>query len=238
MLGHSVPAGSKDVGVAYRTDKTTGAKIPIVDGKGRIRVYAKDSSGRRGEMWRAQVALAGQRTMDGRELFTGPLYVELTIVRPRPLGHFGRGRNAGKLLPSAPAYPGVMPDVLKLTRGTEDALTGVVWRDDSTNIALHIEKVSRCPRRAPKGRWSGSGSYRRPSGTPRRLLTSFRSKRSPEALTEETAGPDTRGRPPLGLLRSNTRSVLCCACGSVWLVRPRRQYAGNQENESGGLPAA
>jgi Holliday junction resolvase RusA-like endonuclease len=34
-----------------------------------------------------------------------------------------------------------MPDVLKLCRATEDALNGVVWRDDSRNVCMHIEKV-------------------------------------------------------------------------------------------------
>lgn len=141
VLGHSWPAGSKDTGVVYRTDKTTGAKVPVVDEKGRIRTFVRDSSGKKGDQWRAQVAIAGQRAMDGRKRFESPLYVELTIVRARNKDHFGTGRNAGVLKASAPLFPNVMPDVIKLTRGTEDALTGVVWRDDSSNIVMHVEKV-------------------------------------------------------------------------------------------------
>lgn len=140
VLGHGVPAGSKDTGVVYRGGPN-GAKVPVTDAKGSIKTFVRDSSGAAGKNWRASVAAAGYRAMDGRALFDGPLYVELTLVRLRGPGHYGQGRNRDRLLPSAPAFPHVKPDVIKLTRGTEDALTGVVWRDDSRNCCMHIEKV-------------------------------------------------------------------------------------------------
>ena len=140
MLGRAVPAGSKDVGVVYRAGPN-GAKVPVTDAEGKVKTFVRDSSGDAGKSWRSAVAIAGYKAMAGRELFSGPLYVELTLIRVRGPGHFGQGRNAGRLLPSAPAFPAVKPDVIKLTRSTEDALTNVVWRDDSRNVSMHIEKV-------------------------------------------------------------------------------------------------
>jgi Holliday junction resolvase RusA-like endonuclease len=37
-------------------------------------------------------------------------------------------------------YPTSRPDLLKHIRALEDALTGVVWRDDSQIIEQHLEK--------------------------------------------------------------------------------------------------
>jgi hypothetical protein len=139
-LGLAKPAGSKDTGVVYRAGPN-GTKVPVTDASGKIKTFVKDKSGAAGRVWRGQVAEAGAKAMAGRELLDGALYVELTIIRQRGPGHFGTGRNRGRLLPSAPAYPAVMPDVLKLSRSTEDALNGVVWRDDSRNVCMHIEKV-------------------------------------------------------------------------------------------------
>lgn len=56
--------------------------------------------------------------------------LRLTLVfrMRRPGGHYGRD---GQLKPSAPAWPLGKPDGSKLQRSTEDALTGIVWDDDS-----------------------------------------------------------------------------------------------------------
>jgi Holliday junction resolvase RusA-like endonuclease len=75
-----------------------------------------------------------------RQLLDGPLEAEFTFYRPRPLGHFGTGRNAGKLKDSAPAFPITRPDALKLARAVEDALSGVVYRDDSQIVDEHLRK--------------------------------------------------------------------------------------------------
>jgi Holliday junction resolvase RusA-like endonuclease len=55
---------------------------------------------------------------------------------PRPRAHFG----ARGLRPAAPAWPTVRPDVLKLARAVEDALTGLVWRDDSQIVVELLTK--------------------------------------------------------------------------------------------------
>lgn len=58
----------------------------------------------------------------------------------RPAGHWGRGRNAGQLKPTAPAWPLGKPDGSKLLRCTEDPLTGIVWDDDSRIVEFFLRK--------------------------------------------------------------------------------------------------
>jgi Holliday junction resolvase RusA-like endonuclease len=69
-------------------------------------------------------------------LLDGPLALTLTFYRPRPKGHSGRRG----LRSSAPRYPIGRPDLLKLARAVEDALTGVVWRDDAQIVAERLFK--------------------------------------------------------------------------------------------------
>jgi len=49
---------------------------------------------------------------------------------PRPASHYGTGRNAGQLRPSAPAWPLGKPDVDNLLKGPLDALNGLLFVDD------------------------------------------------------------------------------------------------------------
>jgi Holliday junction resolvase RusA-like endonuclease len=65
-----------------------------------------------------------------REPLEGPLSVQFLFHVARPKGHQG----AKGLRPSAPPYPITRPDLLKLARGVEDALTGIVYHDDSQII--------------------------------------------------------------------------------------------------------
>ena len=71
---------------------------------------------------------------------TCPLVVEITFFFVRSQSHFGTGKNAGKLKNSAPKHPAKRPDIEKLARSTNDALTGLVWKDDSQIVDLHIYK--------------------------------------------------------------------------------------------------
>lgn len=82
--------------------------------------------------WKKEVSQAAGRRMDelGLAILTGPLEVTFRFFRKRPLGHSG----AKGLKPSAPAYPTSKPDVLKLARGVEDALTGIVYADDAVIV--------------------------------------------------------------------------------------------------------
>lgn len=59
--------------------------------------------------------------------------LEIEFVYDRPKNHFGTGRNAGCIKSSAPRFyeKTTMPDLTKIVRAVEDALTSVVWKDDS-----------------------------------------------------------------------------------------------------------
>ena len=97
--------------------------------------------------WKGAVGFAAIREHKG-ELLSDHLRVTMTFFRMRPKGHFRTGRRAGELKESAPHFPGTKPDVLKLARGTEDALTGILWRDDAQTVDLILAKRYGEPERA------------------------------------------------------------------------------------------
>ena len=68
------------------------------------------------------------------------LNVKMTFYVPRPKGHYKTGKNADVLRDNAPTFPLKKPDVLKLARSTEDAMTGIVWDDDSSSVTLTLRK--------------------------------------------------------------------------------------------------
>jgi crossover junction endodeoxyribonuclease RusA len=90
--------------------------------------------------WRSTVVAAAVDAMNSRQLRSGPLRLQVVFVFPRPAGHYGTGRNHGKLKPSAALYVPKRPDVDKLLRAVGDALTGVVWRDDAQVVIVQAEK--------------------------------------------------------------------------------------------------
>jgi len=97
--------------------------------------------------WQGMVAQMARQAYDG-ELLDGPLLVQMLFFFPRPKGHFGTGRNAGVLKATAPKQHTTKPDVLKLARATEDALTGVVYRDDAQIVCETLSKHYGVPTRA------------------------------------------------------------------------------------------
>jgi Holliday junction resolvase RusA-like endonuclease len=92
--------------------------------------------------WKGQVSERAAAAMAeaGYVLFDGPLGLAVTFLRIRPQGHFRTGRNAGVVKDSAPAFPIVKPDATKLLRGVEDAMTGVVYRDDAQVVEQFVSK--------------------------------------------------------------------------------------------------
>lgn len=134
--GTNVPQGSKQ---GFFNPKTQ-------------RVVLKENAGqrhatRRHEVWMAALAAAaatpgrwdpnGGLTPDGGPLpMTGPVAVRLEFYRLRGTGHYGSGRNAQQLKPSAPAYPSTAPDIDKLSRLVLDSLTSVLFVDDGQVVDL------------------------------------------------------------------------------------------------------
>jgi Holliday junction resolvase RusA-like endonuclease len=87
--------------------------------------------------WRAVVALAAKGAMGDRPPLTGPLAFHVEFYFPRPKSHYGK---FGLKL-SAPEKPMVRPDLTKIARSTEDALTGIAWRDDSQIVTQTFRKI-------------------------------------------------------------------------------------------------
>ncbi len=117
--GMAMPGGSKRIGRA----RGTGRPIVLDDNP-------KTSD------WKQEVGIISGTLMRGRKPFEGPLGLEVTFFRPRPVSHYGRHG----LKPSAPKFPVVKPDTTKLLRPFEDALTGILWNDDAQIVDQVIRK--------------------------------------------------------------------------------------------------
>lgn len=124
------PGGSKKAFIINRRDKKTGAVYQAAN-------IVEDCNATAG--WRNSVIVAATKAYRG-PLLTGALKVLFVFYQSRPKGHYGEGRNSAKVKASSPKYPGVKPDVLKLARSTEDALTGHIWKDDASTVDLHLIK--------------------------------------------------------------------------------------------------
>ena len=120
----------------YGTPAPAGSKRAFAI-KGKPGRFAVTDASKRSQPWKTQVAQQAGEIMQGRHLLDGPLDLTLTFYVRRPKGHFGA---RGNVKPSAPACPIVKPDVLKLARGVEDALSGVVYRDDAQIVTETLMK--------------------------------------------------------------------------------------------------
>ena len=70
-----------------------------------------------------------------------PIRCDLTFYLPRPKSHFGSGKNAQQLKPSAPTRPTGKPDRDNLDKAVCDAITAAgVWVDDSQVTSGTIRK--------------------------------------------------------------------------------------------------
>lgn len=77
-------------------------------------------------------------------VFVGqPIRVAIVFRMMRPGGHYDK--KTGELKPGAPRYPATKPDGDKLERTTWDALTGIVFDDDSRIVAWSAVKEYALP---------------------------------------------------------------------------------------------
>jgi Holliday junction resolvase RusA-like endonuclease len=87
--------------------------------------------------WRQDVVAAALTASEDAAVhddvpFDGPLAARMVFTFARPQSHYRTGRNARLLRDGAPCQPCSAPDLSKLARSTEDALTTAgIWRDDS-----------------------------------------------------------------------------------------------------------
>lgn len=122
----------------YGTPQQRGSKNPIAlknkDGSakrranGSIIVICPDDNKKSGD-WMTEVRMTAGALWRG-DLISEELVLEATFWFARPKSHYGTGKNAGKLKPTAPKHYGQVPDLSKLVRCLEDGLTKVVYVDD------------------------------------------------------------------------------------------------------------
>lgn len=80
-------------------------------------------------------------------LFVGPVAVTLVCYFPRPAAHYGTGRNARQLKPSAPFWHASAPDLDKVQRACGDVLTQAqIVLDDRLIVAWDACKLYGDPR--------------------------------------------------------------------------------------------
>lgn len=127
--------------------QTAGSKtaVPITNGQGeRVATRVVESGDRKAKAaWREDVREAARRAIaevGGDWPTSDALSVRFEFSRRRPKGHYGSGRNAGVVKDSAPRHPTTRPDLLKVARAVEDALSGIVWHDDSVIVEETLGK--------------------------------------------------------------------------------------------------
>ena len=136
VAGIPVPGGSKRAFALRRKD---GSFVTRANGTAVVNVI--DSAGRRNKDWRASVAHEARLELGEQSPFEGPLSLRITFFMPRPRSHYRTGSYSAVLRDDAPYWHTNTPDVLKLTRSTEDALTGIAWLDDKQVVLQVAGKV-------------------------------------------------------------------------------------------------
>lgn len=113
--GTPAPGGSKNAFPFKRADGSLGVRV-VDDGKGN-------------KAWRAIVGWTAKARMAELTLqpLPGALQVAFDFIMPRPKT-VTRPRHI------------VKPDLTKLMRSTEDAMTGIVWLDDAQIVSQALTK--------------------------------------------------------------------------------------------------
>lgn len=136
VYGQAQPAGSKRAMPIYRNGPNGRQLVTRPNGSPVIAVTDDNPKSRD---WKQQVAHAASAAYRG-PLLTGPIRFALHVVRPRPKGHFTAKGSLNKTGSETP-FPITKPDVLKLARGVEDAISGIIWNDDAQIVDEHLTKA-------------------------------------------------------------------------------------------------
>ncbi len=99
-------------------------------------------SSKRVKPWREDIARAAGEAMEGIELARGPVGLAINFFFVRPKSHYGTGANESIVKATAPTKPigRNTGDIDKLVRAVADALTGIVYEDDSQIQMLMAQK--------------------------------------------------------------------------------------------------
>lgn len=136
IFGKQETAGSKTMLPVTLKD---GRKINMI-------TEGKDKNARaRSKTWRgavqdAAIAVADPSPHVCDSIWASPLYFAVEYTMPRPAGHFKKDGVTLSSEGQRKPWPTVKPDVLKLTRAVEDALTDLIYKDDAAIVIEHISK--------------------------------------------------------------------------------------------------
>lgn len=119
-VGTPAPAGSK--------------RAFVVNGRARM----VESSNKVRPWWQAVAGATQEALPDDWTPLAGPVRVQIEFFLARPRYHYGTGKNANRLKPTAPSYADKKPDTDKLERTVLDALKAAgVYLDDCQVADLH-----------------------------------------------------------------------------------------------------
>jgi Holliday junction resolvase RusA-like endonuclease len=92
--------------------------------------------------WRQDVKAAALEAVAGRPLLDGPLMASMVFtIREQPASKPAWWPSGVRWSKSMRWRPASTPDLSKLLRATEDALTGVIWKDDARVVGYaRLEK--------------------------------------------------------------------------------------------------
>ena len=124
--GIAKPAGSKRAFKYKKPDGKEGIAITHANPK------TKD--------WMESVKWFAMKAWGRTILLNEALCLELDFIYSRPKKHFRTGRYSGILKSLMPSHKTTTPDLTKIVRAVEDALTGVVWQDDSLVVRQFSKK--------------------------------------------------------------------------------------------------
>lgn len=112
---------------------------------GSIMVNITDAGGARLTAWVAQIRQAAGQAYGGGVLRSTPVHVSAVFKFQRPKSHYGTGRNASVLKPSAPEHlvskGAVYGDGDKLVRAVFDAMIGVMYVDDGQVVSHDARRI-------------------------------------------------------------------------------------------------
>lgn len=129
------------------TARTAGSKSAFKSKDGKVHIT---HAGKYSKGWMDSVKWFAMQETHRMSLLEGPLTLKLTFLRDRPRSHYRTGQFASELRNSAPTHPISKPDLTKLTRAVEDALTGIVWKDDAQVVKQETSKVYCGPQEKPR----------------------------------------------------------------------------------------
>lgn len=124
VAGRPVQKGSKRAMVHPHT----GRAMMLDDNREKLRQWASD----------VKTAAAAACMAKFFQPLGDAVGVRIEFRIPRPKAHFFAG---GKLRAGAPQFCGKRPDIDKLARATIDALSGIVFRDDSQIAVASLAKL-------------------------------------------------------------------------------------------------